>query len=145
MEIKNINIKKIAIIGGIAVVSIIVIVLLWKWLKAKLSDTMTEAQLNEVNKLEITTSDVTVTGSQMQSLISKLKAAFGRWGWGTDEEAIYEVFDTVNSRSDILTLIKEFGVVDGHTLTEWLNNELNASERQHLQEIIAAKGINYQF
>ncbi len=81
----------------------------------------------------------------MQSLISKLKAAFGRWGWGTDEEAIYEVFETVNSRSDILSLIKEFGVVDGHTLTEWLNNELNASERQHLQEIIAAKGINYQF
>ena len=145
MEVKDINVKKIAIIGGIVVVSIIVIVLLWNWLKAKLGDTMTEAQLNEVNKLEITPTDVTVTGSQMQSLISKLKAAFGRWGWGTDEDAIYEVFETVNSRSDILTLIKEFGVVDGHTLTEWLNNELDASERQHLQEIIAAKGINYQF
>lgn len=145
MEVKDINVKKIAIIGGIAVVSIIVIVLLWNWLKAKLGDTMTEAQLNEVNKLEITPTDVTVTGSQMQSLISKLKAAFGRWGWGTDEDAIYEVFETVNSRSDILTLIKEFGVVDGHTLTEWLNNELNSSERDHLQQIIAAKGINYQF
>lgn len=145
MEVKDINVKKIAIIGGIAVVSIIVIVLLWNWLKAKLSDTMTEAQLNEVNKLEITPTDVTVTGSQMQSLISKLKAAFGRWGWGTDEDAIYEVFETVNSRSDILTLIKEFGVVDGHTLTEWLNKELNTSERDHLQQIIAAKGINYQF
>lgn len=135
------NVKKIAIYGISGVIAIILIVLLIKWLKNKVGDKITEVQQEHVNALEIVTSEVTVTDAQIQQLVKKLKTAFGRWGWGTDEEAVYAVYESLNTRSDVLKLVNKFGTQDGHTLEEWLNHELNAEEIEHLQSILSSKGI----
>lgn len=129
----------------IALIVVIVIVAVIKIAKRFLSDELTEAQLQHINANEIVTSEVSLPRTELNALVAKLKTAFGAYGWGTDEDGVYEVFETLNTRSDVLSLINAFGVVDGHTLVEWINKELNASEIEHIQEILKTKGIVYQF
>ena len=51
----------------------------------------------------------------------------------------------MQSRSDVLQLIKVFGVKDGETLTEWINYDLSASEIDKNNTILATNDINYSF
>ena len=66
-------------------------------------------------------------------------------GWGTDEDAIYEVISHMQTRSDVLYLIKKFGVKDGLTLNGWFTAELNAKERTKVNTILTNNNVNYTF
>ena len=134
--------KQIAIIVGAA---LILILSIWAIIaiKGKISDTVTNNKLvDEANK-EIDSSKITLTQSQINTLVSKLYAAMD--GWGTDEEAIFEAFNTINSYSDLQQLNKSFGVKEHMTLREWLTDELDNNDIKHINEILAAKNINYVF
>lgn len=134
--------KQIAIIVG-AILALIVVIWAFVAIKNKVSDTITNSKLvNEVNN-EIDFNKITLTQSQINTLVSKLYAAME--GWGTDEDAIYEAFNTLNSYSDLQQLSKSYGVKDGKVLREWLQNELDAEELAHVNEILASKNINYVF
>lgn len=140
--------EKLIKYGIYAVIAIIVIVIVFAIIK-KFSKTvnnkLTEKQQEYINSLEIDETEITIPGAQMNSLIAKLKQAFGKYGYGTDEEMIYQVFEALNNRSELLQLISQFGVYQGHTLGEWMNKELNKKELTHIQEILALKGIVYTF
>lgn len=137
------NQTKLVITISAIVISIIIIV--WAALKIKntLRDTIQNSKLvDEANK-EIDANAVTLTQSQLLTLCDKLYRAMK--GIGTNEQAIFEVFQAINSRSDLLMLIKIFGVRDGETLKQWLYSDLNNSEIQKINYIIESKGINYKF
>lgn len=138
--------KKLAITIACCVVAVIIIVFIiykYKDIKGMIVDKKADQKLvDEVNK-SIVVEDITIPQDQFNVYAKKLYRAMK--GNGTDEDAIYEVFNAMNSRSDVMQLIKTFGVVEEETLAEWLYDDLNSGEIMHLNSIMASKGINYQF
>lgn len=145
---QNINldtIKKYGIYAVIAIIIVITLVFIYKITKKFLTNELNAAQQEHINSKEIDTKEITIPRSELNNLVAKLKTAFGSYGYATDEKMVYSVFETLNSRSDVLALANAFGIVDDHTLAEWMNKELTNSELEHVQEILSSKGIVYQF
>jgi hypothetical protein len=71
--------------------------------------------------------------------------------WGTDEQAIYDVFNQMKNNLDVALLIKAFGKrrVEFSTLDQelgaHLSNDLDSSEITKINNILSSKGINYKF
>ena len=139
----NSKTNKILIGSVIGLLALIVVVFLIVKFKSKFKDMITNTKLVNNLETEIKTDDITLTQAQFNSYASALYSAMK--GWGTDEEKIYNVFRQMNTRSDVLQLIKVFGVKDGDTLTEWLNDDLSASEIEKINTILATNDINYSF
>ena len=95
----------------------------------------------EISK-EVNTVNLRISETTAKQLAEKLYTAMK--GWGTDEKAIYEVFNQVSTRDDVLYIFAQFGLKDGKNLTQWLTSELNAKERAQVNAILTSKGINYQ-
>ncbi|MBR2618566.1 MAG: hypothetical protein IKC81_04605 [Paludibacteraceae bacterium] len=134
--------KQIAMIIG-CVLALIVVTWAIFSIKGRIGDAVTNSKLiDEVNK-EIDTEKITVTQSQINTLVSKLYTAMS--GWGTNESAIFDAFGAINSYSDLQSLNKTFGVRESKTLREWLQDELSTEDLNHVNEILASKNINYVF
>ena len=140
---KKAKIIAISIIAFIIITIIVVVILKIKGVGQTIRDSETNAKLAKQLDEEITEDKITITQQQLNSYASKLYAAMK--GWGTDEESIYDVFRVIQTRSDVLQLIKTFGVKDHMTLNEWLNDELSADEIYKINEILAGNNINYKF
>ena len=146
MQDINLNtLKKYGIYAAIAVIIIIAAIIIYKVSKKFLTNELNAAQQEHINSKEIDETQVTLPKSEMQNLVAKLKTAFGSWGWATDEDMVYDVFEALSSRSDVLSLVNAFGVYEDHTLAEWMNKELNSEELEHVQQILSSKGIVYTF
>ncbi len=136
------TIKVVAISVLVLVIVAIIILIVVKY-KGKLTDTIKNRELAESLDEEINQDDITLTQTQLNTFASSLYAAMD--GLGTDEDKIYNVFRAMGTRSDVLQLIKTFGVKDGETLTEWLNGDLSSKEIDKINSILANNNINYQF
>ena len=136
------TVKVVAISVVVLVIVAIIILIVVKY-KGKLTDTIKNRELAESLDEEINQDDITLTQTQLNTFASSLYAAMD--GLGTDEDKIYNVFRAMGTRSDVLQLIKTFGVKDGETLTEWLNGDLSSKEIDKINSILANNNINYQF
>lgn len=138
----------IAAIISLAVITVIVvvIVIIVKKRKKKQQDA-TDQEANErllgLMNSEIQSDEITLTQAQFNACVNKLVAAMS--GWGTNEAKVYEVFEEMNTRSDVLQLIKTFGVKESQNLNEWLHDDLNTNEIAHINQILSTKNINYMF
>jgi hypothetical protein len=89
----------------------------------------------------------TATYSQ---LADKLYTAV-MYTWGTDEQAIYDVFNLMKNNIDVALLIKAFGKrrvefsTQDQELGAHLSNDLDSSEITKINNILASKGITYRF
>jgi hypothetical protein len=92
---------------------------------------------------EIKDTDVTLTPSELSNLADRLYSAMS--GPGTDEEAVYAAFRLLRTRSDLMSLIKAFGVRKGETLPQWLTGDLSRREIEKLNAILVSNRINYSF
>ena len=133
---------KIVAISAIVLVVVAIVILLVVKYKDKLTDTLKNRELAESLNEEINQDDITLTQMQLNTFASSLYAAMD--GAGTDEDKIYNVFRAMGTRSDVLQLIKTFGVKDGETLTEWLYGDLSSKEIDKINSILANNNINYQ-
>ncbi len=129
-----------------AVVALCVVLLVYM-LKRGVGDKVVDAVKNRQLAVsldnEVTVTNVSRTEVQLKADADKLHKAMS--GAGTDEDAIYAVFQNQQTRSDVLSLISAFGLRDGETLGEWLSSDLSASELRKVNQILEDKGINYQF
>ncbi len=112
-------------------------------LKDLISNKKAEQKLIEEANKNIETSQLSYTQDQYNTYATRLYKAMK--GIGTNEKAIYTVFEAMNTYSDVQQLVKTFGIKDGETLKEWLYGDLSNSELAHLNEILSSKSINYQF
>jgi hypothetical protein len=96
----------------------------------------------------------TYTNTQYESFCQALINA--AWGMGTDENGIYQVFEAMNNKADVLKLIVKFGIREWDdpsipfqylqgTVSTLINGELNGSEKDKLNHILSAKGIDFRF
>lgn len=93
---------------------------------------------------------------QYDMYANKLKQAF--YSYGTDEAAVYAVFQAMKNDLDVANLIKAFGIwkVEGSIfrpfdtrgdgdLSAWLTSEMDTAEINRVNTILASKGIKYTF
>lgn len=90
----------------------------------------------------------TYTQTQYNEFANKIYSA-GLGTIGTDEDAIYSVFNSLKNNMDFLQLVKAFGkrrlefTLGFGTLSEFLRSELNNKEIQKINEILKTKKITY--
>ena len=135
-------------VGALVVVVVVaIIVAVAAKIKTALTNAVQNAKLTADANAEIDTAKRTLTDAQVNTVVSKLKAAFysGAFGWAEDEDAIYAAFEQIGSRSDLLTVEKEFGVYNEKTLAEHITSLLSQSEIDHINQILAAKQIDYKY
>ena len=132
--------------GMIAIVVLIIFFVVWNRFgksKQETEDANKERDIvNEVNNA-ITTSNVTLSQVQLNTLADKIYKAVK--GSGTDEKSIYDAMRTLETKDDVLALIKTFSVRDSMTLREWLYDDLNNSEISKINDIFLSKGISFSF
>ena len=116
--------------------------------KKTAGDTITDAtkESKDIAKVQKPTYGPT----QYQLFADKIYAAGVTW-FGTDENAIYGVFNQLYNDLDVLELIKAFGTrrleftsVFGN-LQQFLASEMGAKEITQINTILMAKGIKYRF
>jgi len=84
----------------------------------------------------------------------------GLFCYGTDEQAMYDVFEKMQNDLDVLLLIKAFGLREprgsicipipgtgscDYPIGQWLQTELSADEFKEINNILTRKGIKFQF
>lgn len=137
------NKKKIIRIAIYVVVAIVALWILWR-LGKKIYDKIQSNKNARGLEGSITTSELTYDTPQYKSFAKTLYEAMK--GPGTDEEKVSGVFAQMNSRSDVLMLKKEFGVIDGETLDEWIDDDFSASgKEEYINKILRTKSIQYVF
>jgi len=103
--------------------------------------------------------------SQYESYVLKLVLAMD--GCGTDEQSVYNVFEAMKNKADVLKLISTFGVrfyqpcaatspisyakwlydnqSFGGALSTWLSYDLTNSEIGNVNNILSKKSIDFKF
>ena len=102
-----------------------------------------EGKLVDRANAEIKDGDVTLTPSELSNMADRLHAAMA--GVGTDEEAVYAVFRQLRTRSDLMALVKAFGIRKGESLSQWLTSDLSRKEIEKVNAILINNRINYSF
>jgi len=116
-------------------------------LAKKLTLANADADIKAAQKTGETASYASATYSQ---LADKIYAAV-MYTWGTDEQAIYDVFNLMKNNIDVAMLIKAFGKrrlefsTQDAELGAHLSQDLDTTEIQKINSILASKGITYRF
>lgn len=134
---------KVIIISIVAVIITIIVYLNFSKIKDKIIDKQQNKQLAQEMEAEITSEALSYPQTQYNAYASTLYKAMK--GAGTDENAIYSVFRNMLTRSDVLNLIRTYGVKDSENLNEWLLSELSTSEIDKINKILAGNDVNYKF
>ncbi|MDR1552543.1 MAG: annexin [Prevotellaceae bacterium] len=132
----------------IAIVILIVgIVIAFYFLKDKISALFSMFR-KEIDDKQVIDEAIAETGkqpsysdSQYRLFADRLYAAMK--GFGTNEEAVYNVFRQMKSRVDVLKLIDAYGVKDGEDLLQWLNGDFWSFSK--LNQILRDNNIDYTF
>ena len=141
--------RRAIVIGAFLVVIIILLVVFWNRIKGFFQSLVNRAaagsMLGDVQSSTGESPSLSVTS--YYAYANQLYNAFNQhiFGWGTDEDAIYNVFSQMNNTSDVYKLIQVFGTKDGKTLDVWIRSELSRNELRKLNSILSNKGIAYQF
>ncbi len=133
-----------AVVILLIVVAVIVITSkLISYVKGNVRNAMLTIEANQ----EIDTSLLEMTDTDRRTCVSKLRVGFysGLWGCSEDEDVIYAAFEMIPTRSDLLMVIKDFGVYKDMNLMEHINKLLSQEEIEHINGILIAKQINYTF
>lgn len=141
--VTRVNWVKLAI--TIVVIGVAGWILTWLLIKGItfLKNKALEKKVVDKANAEIKDTDVTLTPSELSNLADRLYSAMS--GPGTDEEAVYAAFRLLRTRSDLMSLIKAFGVRKGETLPQWLTGDLSRREIEKLNAILVSNRINYSF
>lgn len=137
--------RRAIVIGVFIVLVIVVLVVFWNRIKAAFQSLVNKgANVTALNEHEAETGErPTLSTVTYTALANKLYQAFK--GLGTDEDAVYKVFNQLNNTADVLKLISVYGLKDGHDLDWWMRSELNRWELKKVNTIMSNKGIAYAF
>jgi len=138
---KNVKAKavKYVAISIAAIVVILILMALWKWIEKKVRN---RRVVNSANS-EIDRSKLTLTDAQFHLLASKLYTALK--GVFVQPKAAYEVFEALNTRSDVMQLSVIYGVRESWTMARWIQKKLTRNQVLRINEILTSKNIDLSF
>ena len=91
-----------------------------------------EGKLVDRANAEIKDGDVTLTPSELSNMADRL-------------HAVYAVFRQLRTRSDLMALVKAFGIRKGESLSQWLTSDLSRKEIEKVNAILVNNRIKYSF
>ena len=120
--------------AGIAVILVLAVAwIIWKAYK------YIKAQFDPSQQLEVNESNLSYSEAEFELFADQLESAMD--GAGTDEEAVYHVFEQMDTADDLKQLIKSFGTRDygitnkAQNLLQWLRDEMDVEELVPIQTI----------
>ena len=151
--------KTIAIVAGVGILSYIA----YRIYKRKKAEDDLAKTKNDLNALSQQGIQPSFLSSQYTVFANAIKQA--GYGVGTDEKAIYAVFDKMKNDSDVLKLYDAFGIFKypcnateyplstlfgksdcgSGDLAQFLTDELDTTEIQQINNILSKKGIKFRF
>lgn len=141
--------RRAIVIGVVLIVITILLFIFWGRIKALVQQIKNRfANEQALNQWTTTTGEVSLLpSSQLTILANRLEQAAK--GAGTDEDAIYAVFNQMNNTADVYALIAAYGTRDGQDLPTMIRSELTDMwpyrEISKVNQILTNKGISYQF
>lgn len=141
--------RRAIVIGVVLIVITILLFIFWGRIKALVQQIKNRfANEQALNQWTTTTGEVALLpSSQLTILANRLEQAAK--GAGTDEDAIYAVFNQMNNTADVYALIAAYGTRDGQDLPTMIRSELTDMwpyrEISKVNQILTNKGISYQF
>ena len=141
--------RRAIVIGVVLIVITILLFIFWGRIKALVQQIKNRfANEQALNQWTNTTGEVPLLpSSQLTILANRLEQAAK--GAGTDEDAIYAVFNQMNNTADVYALIAAYGTRDGQDLPTMIRSELTDMwpyrEISKVNQILTNKGISYQF
>lgn len=130
-----------------SIIAIIVIVLVFVAFRygKKIAGSIRERKRNRELDKHINKDNLTYGDSQYDVFAKKLFTAMD--GFGSDEDAIYDVFKKMKTIDDVLMLQVAFTDTEdeNETLEEWLKGDLSQSEIKTINDILESNGVIYSF
>lgn len=141
--------RRAIVIGVALLVVIILLVVFWNRIKGFFQSLVNRTAAGSMlSDVESSTGEYpTLSSASYYAFSNQLYNAFRQhiFGWGTDEDAVYNVFSQMNNTADVYKLIQVYGTKDGKTLDVWIRSELSRPELRKLNTILSNKSISYQF
>jgi hypothetical protein len=132
--------------GMQTLVGIVMIVIAWYFLKYIKTFLMTYGnkvtQGSEVDALQAAGVQASYQNSQYGVMAQKLVTAIS--GWGTDEDAIFGVFNMLNNDIDFIKLDQAFGLREQETMSQWIAGDLSTAQIGTLNTGMLQKGLTKQ-
>jgi hypothetical protein len=131
-----------------AVIILVLVIAFYFIIRKVLKNIKNDRYGNAVNS-EIKPGELSYPLNQYIALADQLHDAMAYLG--TDNSAVVSVISKMNNLSDILQLIKAFGVrpyyglFGDKTLPQWFQEELSAKETADVNTILKTKNINFSF
>ncbi|MDR3047608.1 MAG: hypothetical protein LBU51_08380 [Bacteroidales bacterium] len=130
------------------VIILIVVVVIYFVFRTKIKTWIEEIK-NSMDANRALEEEVSATGEKMSFSESQYRNYAQRLynamnGIGSNNDAIYSVFNEMRNTADVLKLVSVFGTRDGQQLSEWLYSEWFLSITK-INKILTDKGIAYQF
>lgn len=138
---KKLSTQQKVIYGIIALAVVIIIVRYSSTLIKKLGGSIDKSA--QTLALESQGMTQSFSKSEYASFADQIEVAI--YGFGTDEDTIYNVFNQMNNDLDIVQLEKAFGVRDGQSLASWLTGDLSSDEIDTINGILLNAGINKSY
>lgn len=150
--------KGTVIVIGTGITAYILIELYTKFkLDAKKMASQKEVQAANAKLKELASKGIkpTLSEANVRGFADQIIAAAN--DWGTDENAIYRVFQALKNEADMYLLLSVFGIREWKgTLTNFfdmergdlnylISYELSSSEVNKVNSILSSKGITYKF
>jgi len=144
------------VIGGIIVIALSIAVIR-RIRRGKVYDVI--EQKKEIDTIEITKSNLTISDGQAVLISQNLLNAMNPYG--TDEEAIYNNLESLQTKDDLLLVIKKFGIkpYDGAGLADtwaskkffstdknlqgWLHAELSRRELERVKAVFTKLNVPF--
>jgi hypothetical protein len=159
--IKDQKNARLIVYGAIIVIGGITLFIIGKKIKNLFTGGGGYTQKNlqeDINNLDISSEDVTITEEDATLIASNLLIAMDRFG--TDERAILDAMDQIRTRGDLLLVIRTFGVklysgIDlpknaldrlwstAKDLSGWLRAELSGSALAQVKEKFDSLGVPF--
>jgi hypothetical protein len=81
--------------------------------------------------------------AEYESMSNEIVTAIS--GWGTDEDAVFNVMGRLNNNLDAVKLNQAFGQREGTGLKGWLEGDLSSADIAAMYQILQTNGITYKF
>jgi len=135
-------IRKIAVWSIILTILVVVILIVSRSIKKNRANLENQQKIQQYES-EIQNDKLSFSNSEYQSMADKVYKAVK--GVGTDEDAIFEVFQRIRTNSDVLKLKSVFGVRDGMDLDEWIQDDLSDEDIDQINGYLRQRNISITF
>jgi flagellar biosynthesis/type III secretory pathway M-ring protein FliF/YscJ len=131
------------VIGIIILVVVIALYfLIKKGIRTGKENKSDKERMDEIES-QIEPENLSFSTAEYQAMADKIYKAVK--GLGTDDDAVFEVFQKMRNNSDVLKLQSVFGIKDKMDLGEWISDDMSDDEIDKINGYLRQRNISITF